>query len=149
MHRAIIIGAMAMSLASVASVRAATTPAEKCAAIKQKAAAKKLTSKLKCFAKAAGKDEPVSFECLTKAEEKFEETFAKADATGGCVNVNDAAFIENGVDTLLFHLLDATNNPPCGFTSIFLLCGGHCPLGSSCQPLFSGGFLIACQCEPF
>ena len=146
--RAIVTGVLAVSLTSVASVRAETTPAEKCAATKQKAAAKKLTSKLKCFAKAAGKDEPVSFDCLTKAEDKFDETFAKADAAGGCVNTNDAASIENNVDTFLSYLLNATNSPPCGFLS-FIQCGGHCPLGSSCRGVFSGGFLIACQCESF
>jgi pantothenate synthetase len=147
-YRVIITGVLAAALVTVPSVRAETTLAEKCAQAKQKAAAKKLSSKLKCYAKAAKQDAALDIECLDKAEEQFNEAFAKAEAVGGCVTTNNAASVENGVDTFLSYLLSATSSPPCSM-QFFNLCGGSCPLGTTCRGLYSGGFLIACQCEVF
>ncbi len=83
--------------------RVAVTKAEKCAETKQKSAAKKLSAKLRCYANAAKKGTGVDPACLAKAETTFTQAFAKAEAAGGCVNTDDAARIETGVDTFVSH----------------------------------------------
>lgn len=73
----------------------------KCAAAKLKAAGKKVSSKLKCQAKAAGSGATVDPACLTKAESKFTQAFLKAEAKGGCTTVGDGAAVEALVDSLV------------------------------------------------
>jgi hypothetical protein len=75
--------------------------ASKCAATKIKRAGDKGGAKLKCHTKAVAKDEPLDAECLTKAEAKLAEAFAKAEAKGGCPTVGDAAVIEAVVDAFV------------------------------------------------
>jgi hypothetical protein len=66
---------------------------------KLSAAGKKASSKLKCHAKAASKGQPADPTCLTKAETKFSQTFAKLDSKGGCVTTGDVATVEMIVDS--------------------------------------------------
>ncbi len=66
---------------------------------KLNAAGKKASSKLKCSAKAVTKGQAADPTCLTKAETKFDQAFAKLDAKGGCVTTADAAAVEMIVDS--------------------------------------------------
>lgn len=95
------------ALSLVATVARAADPGATCAAAKQKAAAKKLSDKVKCHGSAIKKGVEVDAACLSKAEEKFDSAFAKAEAKGGCVTVGDAAAIETLMDSTLTQLLTA------------------------------------------
>jgi hypothetical protein len=77
---------------------AAKDPAAVCSASKRKAAGKKGNAKLKCVAKAAKENSPVDPTCMTKAEDKFDLAFTKADDKGGCTATDDTATIEALVD---------------------------------------------------
>jgi cysteine-rich repeat protein len=85
-------------LAVATPARAGSTPEEKCAAAKMKAVGKKYSAKAKCYAKAFGKSEPVSQDCLGKAEDKFDAAFTKAESHGGCLHVSDVIPLEAKVD---------------------------------------------------
>src|SRR5690242_1578747 len=117
---------------------AATTPGVKCAAAKQKAASKKIASKLKCYAKAAAKAVAVDPTCLGDADTKFGDAIAKADSKGGCVVTNDAPTIENAADACVTSILALTPTAPptCGSTA-YPTCGGTCPAGQICQAFIS------------
>ena len=90
-----------------AAVAVAADPGATCAIAKQKAAAKKLNDKVKCHGKALKKGSPVDPVCLTKAEEKFNASFTKAEDKGGCLTTSDAAAIETIIDNTLAALLAA------------------------------------------
>jgi len=114
------------ALALVSTVTHAADPGAKCAAAKQKAAAKKLSGKVKCHGNAIKKEITVDPACLTKAETKFETSFAKAEAKGGCVTTGDVDAIEALIDDTLAQLLDSlppstttttTTLPPCGISN--------------------------------
>lgn len=83
-----------------------------CANAKQKAASKKLSAKVKCHGTARKKGESVDPACLTKAEGKFNDAFAKAESKGDCATTNDAAEIEALVDDTLASLLAAVSAVP-------------------------------------
>jgi hypothetical protein len=59
------------SLRSPLAAHGHTTPAQKCATAKNKAAAKKAAAKLSCYATATTHATPVDAACLTAAETKF------------------------------------------------------------------------------
>jgi predicted dienelactone hydrolase len=98
--------------ALVADVVIATPPGSvaKCAAAKQKAAAKSASSKLGCYTKATKKGVPVDTACLQKAADKFTSAFAKEDAktAGGCATLGIAASIGPRVDTFVASVVSAT-----------------------------------------
>jgi Big-like domain-containing protein len=96
-------GLVFLLVSGAGQVAAGPDPTAKCTAAKLKAAGKKYDSKAKCHAKAILKNEPVSAECLLKAETKFNAAFAKADAHGSCLG--DASSVESGVDTCLADLI--------------------------------------------
>jgi hypothetical protein len=98
------------SFASLAN--AATDPGVACAVSKQKAAAKKLSAKVKCHGTALKKGIAVDAECLTKAEGKFNDSFTKAEDKGGCVTTGDTAAIEATIDATLANLLAALPSAP-------------------------------------
>ena len=121
--------AVLVLLATVVVAHARVTPAQKCATAKNKAAAKKIESKLKCYQKAAQQAVGVDASCLTTAESKFSQAIAKADAAGGCVISGDAGPIEAAVDSCVNAITTLTPVAPpacptvgdgCGTT-----CGGH------------------------
>jgi len=89
----------------------ASTPAEKCTTAKIKAAGKKYAAKANCYAKAASHSEAVDPACLQKAETKFADAYAKAEAKGGCTTLNDAANIETKVDVCV---ADMVGDLACG-----------------------------------
>src|SRR5205085_3264279 len=96
--------AMLLSINSASPAFADGTP-EKCAATKMKAATKKFASKGKCYAKALGEGTSVSGACITAAEDKFTDAFAKADAAGGCLHEADANAIEATIDASIAQIV--------------------------------------------
>jgi hypothetical protein len=114
----IIVGLMTLSF--VAGLVANGVAAEsKCAAAKVKAAGKKAAAKANCHAKALQKDLPVDAACLSKAEAKFDASFAKADEKNdNCPNTGDAAAVEITVDDFLAELLDQVTTPPTTTTTL-------------------------------
>ena len=90
---------------------AASTPAQKCSGSKIKATSKKASAKLKCHEKAILKGVAVDPECLAKAEEKFTDAFAKAQAKGGCLTTGDTGSIEALVDSFVDDSVAALNPP--------------------------------------
>ncbi len=125
------------------------TAAQKCSLAKQKAAAKFVSDRLKCNASAVKKGVGLDPECLTKAGTKFDDAFTKAEADGQCVEPGSATLVRNGASDFVSFVQSATSQPPCGFTSGFLTCGGSCPLETYCRGIDGGlGIPIACQCQP-
>lgn len=85
----------------------AADPGATCAASKRKAAAKQLSAKVKCYGTALKKGKEVDASCLSTAESKFNNAFAKAEGKGGCATMSDAGDIESLVDDTLAQLLAA------------------------------------------
>ena len=90
---------------------AGPTPAQKCSGSKIKATSKKASAKLKCHEKAILKGVAVDPECLAKAEDKFTDAFAKAEAKGGCLTTGDTGSIEALVDSFVDDSVAALNPP--------------------------------------
>ncbi len=123
LHRGLtlfILGALVLGAGS--PVAAKPTPTQKCTAAKVKAAAKKLSAKLACYAKAATKNAPVDDECLGKAETSFRTAFSKAESKGGCITSGDATAVEAGIEAFVQSLATAL---PDGGTKD----GGKCASG--------------------
>jgi hypothetical protein len=93
-----------------ASLTHAAEPEAICTTSKQKAAARKLGAMVNCHNKAIKKAEPVDTECLAKAQLKFETSFARAEAKGGCATTGDVAAISALVDGWLDELLVAASS---------------------------------------
>ena len=72
--------------------------AASCQKSKLTAAGNKTAGKLKCHATAVKTGTGVSSECLGKVELKFQSSFAKADAKGGCPTPGDDGVVEGAVD---------------------------------------------------
>jgi hypothetical protein len=90
----------ALLAATAGPAVAGVSPAQKCAMAKNKAAAKKVNAKLKCWQKAiAASAANADAECLSTAETKFDAAIQKAELKGGCVRTGDADDIEVSVDT--------------------------------------------------
>jgi len=118
----------------------------KCEASKWKATATKVKAKLACRAKAEKKGGPLDSECVSKAEDKFAASFAKADSKAACTG--DPVAIEATVDALLVGIINQTldvcsrpgtpNGTPCddhiactaGEFCVFGVCQTN---GSTCQ----------------
>jgi len=97
---------------------------EKCAAAKAKAAGKKYVAESVCHAKALAKNQPLSVDCLTKAQDKFSKAFAKVEAKGGCSTLGDVDAIEQTVDVCLLDVVVAVTPRRCT--------DGTCDLGEDC-----------------
>ncbi len=80
--------------AGLAGLADAATDAERCLSSKQKAAGKEGFLFLNCAAKAARKNEAVDPACITKAEEKFDKSWDKAEAKGGCSTNGERGRVE-------------------------------------------------------
>jgi hypothetical protein len=96
--------ALACTLAVVvafgpARVHAKPTPAQRCAAAKNKAAAAKIDRKLKCHSKAILAGSAVDASCLSAAEVKFATAIRKAETKGGCTVTGDLETLEAACDT--------------------------------------------------
>src|SRR5262249_15368781 len=98
-----------LALATLAS--AGGTPDQKCASSKLKAAAKNALDELKCHAKAVKKGVAVDTECIGKAEQKFSDSFTKAEDKGGCATVGDASDVEAIVESAVGAFVAALPDP--------------------------------------
>ena len=130
-------GAMAILLTVMVTFgQAVDKAAVKCSTGKQKAAVKKIGSKLKCHQKANAAGLPVDQACLAKAEAKFSDTVTKIDAKGGCIVIGDEAVIEQAADVCVDAIrgLTPANPPTCG-DGPYPQCGGTCPAGQACRPV--------------
>jgi hypothetical protein len=87
----------------------AATPAEHCTAAKDRAAGKKGAAKLLCHARAALRSKAVDPSCLAKAETRFQEGVARADARVPCPG--DAATLEGQVDDCVDDIAAAIGEP--------------------------------------
>jgi cysteine-rich repeat protein len=92
--------------------RAQSGDALKCAAAKLKAVGKDWQKKLKCHGKAVKDGAAVDGECLTKAETKTSDAFAKAEAKGGCATDGNLFDLNNDSvpDGMVQSVLNQTNN---------------------------------------
>ena len=113
----------------ISTAAIAADPGVTCATAKHKAAVKKLNDKMKCHDKALKTGEAVDTTCLSKAEDKFDASFAKSDDKGGCVTTGDAAAIEAEIDATLANLLAAL--PAAAPTTCDLL-APQCLAGQGC-----------------
>ncbi len=87
---------------------AKTTPEQKCAAAKQKAAGKEIAAELGCYAKATGKALPtVDQLCLDKATGKMSAAFTKA----GTACVGDLTGVQSQVDGCVNQLMATATAP--------------------------------------
>jgi len=94
----------ALLAAGVQPAVAKTTPQQKCAGAKQKAAGKNIAAELGCYSKAAGKGISVDTACLGKATGAFGAAFTKA----GTACVGDQAAVQSQIDGCVNQLLGAT-----------------------------------------
>jgi len=144
MTRTIAIVLLAATLAVPAA--SATDPAVRCSASKLKAAARKASAKLKCYANATLRGLAVDQPCLDKVTAKFNSTWQRIEAAGGCrVTVDDQNDVEGKVDTLASGL--AVTLAPCG--DLGGVCGGSCPFGLVCFEIGTGCFgeTEPCRCH--
>jgi hypothetical protein len=118
---------------TVGPADAATDPGVACAVAKQKAAAKMLSDEVKCHGTALKKGAAVDPACLMKAEAKFDASFVKAEAKGGCVTMSDAATIKpilyGTLDDLLFNIPPTTTTTTlpatCSLDDSYAACGAY------------------------
>jgi hypothetical protein len=121
----------------------ASPDAGSCIASRLKAAARKTSAELKCYAAAAKHGTDVDQSCLTKAEEKFSATWSRIEASGGCAAPEDASTIEFGV---ISYVLNLVLEVSCG--NVGSACGGECPFGLSCFSIVNcQGQVEPCRCH--
>ena len=146
-----VMAVLAVLVVSAGIIYAGGTPEQKCAAAKNKAASKKIASKLRCYQKAFVAGKAVDPACLMAAENKFNTTIPKIENKGGCVVNGDANAIEGTVDTCVNNIValtpvtpttaTTTTTMPCSGTVV----GGYCWFkgiaGQSCNDVCSGASL--------
>ena len=80
---------------------------------------------------------PVDSGCLTKAEQKFSQTWQRIEAAGGCrTSTLSEHDVESRIDALVFNL--AVSLAPC--RELEGVCGGTCPFGLNCFEIGTGCF---------
>jgi hypothetical protein len=118
------VGLAALCLTWVAPGRGAETPGQKCAVAKNKAAAKKVGAKLKCWEQALAKGAAsADMACLMAAETKFTTAIMKAEAKGGCAETGDAGRIESAVDMCVGNLVALAQPVACQVANLVCHCG--------------------------
>jgi hypothetical protein len=116
MKKVVALALVSLAVAAASVAEAGPTPAQKCTGSKLKATGKKAAAKLKCHEKAVKKGVAADPDCLAKAEEKFADAFAKAEAKGGCLTTGDAGSVEGLVDTFVDDAVAALD-PPVSFAT--------------------------------
>ena len=111
------VDACVSSILSALGAGSPPPPPASCLQAKIKAASKKASSKLKCWAKAVGKNTAVDPTCLAKAELKFNASFAKAETKTGCAQLGDASTVETAVDSCVSNLTALLPGPSTTTTS--------------------------------
>ena len=148
--------AFAACLASIAllsgltavSARAAD-PAVNCEVAKQKAAARHISDKVKCDGTASKKGEAVDPACLTKADEKLDASFAKAEAKGGCLREGDAAWAKSANGTTITQMLANVGAAPtlCPVLADDTACQSYRFSGLCTDCVRSGGIALFSLCD--
>ncbi len=100
-----------IAIVSASVAQAASTPAQKCAVAKLKAATRKADAELKCHKKALAAGRAVDAACLEKAQAKFAQAFANAEAKGGCKSEGDAAEVQESEEAFVDDVV-TTLGPP-------------------------------------
>jgi hypothetical protein len=121
--------ALALSLVALVAApvaQAETTPAQKCAAAKLRAATHKVNAELRCQKKALNKAVPVDPECLAKAQAKFEAAFAKAEAKGGCKTEGDAAAVQESAELFVDDVVTTLGPPKSLATDVQPIFSANC-----------------------
>ena len=140
-----------IAAAVLATPAIAATSGELCAAAKLRAASRKARGLVQCHVSGLDDGGTASAGCLAKVQARFAETWARIEARGGCVTMDDEGDVETLVDTFVADLtavLPASTTtsttvtptstcPPltalyCGVSS----CGGFqafCPSGMTCD----------------
>lgn len=142
--RTLVVLLLAACLAAPAG--SAVDPAVKCSAAKLRAAARKASGKLKCYAGATLHGLPTDQPCLDKVEAKFNAVWQHIEAAGGCrASQSDQTDVEMKVDALTGGL--AVSLAPCG--DLGGVCGGSCPFGLHCFEIGVGcyGEPEPCRCH--
>jgi hypothetical protein len=124
---------------------AAGTPGQKCAQAKNKAASKKLASKLKCWQKAIGSGATVDPACLTAAETKYGSAIAKIETKGGCDFPGDGATLEAVVNNAVAALTPFTPASPGVCCTDGFGCWYDAPSGTACSPFTVGAVNSVCD----
>ena len=114
--------------------QAASTPAQKCAVAKLKAATHKAAVELKCHKKALATGRAVDPACLEKAQTKFAQAFANAEAKGGCKSEDDAAAVQESVEAFVDDVVTTVGPPK--------------SLAADVQPIFDAN-CTSCHWGPF
>jgi hypothetical protein len=135
-----------------ASAGLATTPEDRCAAAKLRAAEKRARGLVACEARAALAGGSVDPACVAAVEQKFVLAWERIELRGGCATVGDAAAIESLVDGFVGDLTESlrtttTTTPSTSCpTPTALYCGvsgcaplpALCPSGMTCGTAAEG-----------
>ena len=124
MRMRVALGLALVVLVSAPFSRAASSPEQKCAVAKLKAATKKANAELKCQKKALATGQSVDPACLAKAQARFAQAFANAEARGGCKNAGDAPAVQDTVELFVDDVVTAVGPPK--------------SLSADVQPIFTG-----------
>jgi hypothetical protein len=154
------------------SADAGSSLPETCAAAKQRAAAKRVGSTMKCVAQATAHGTSIDPTCVNKADSKFSDSIAKIESNGGCVVTGDAAVIAGACDSFVNSIAALTPVKPTTSTTATTTsttsttipactpatcggatapeCDGTCPAGMAC--VLSGGHCLGdlgnpCVCD--
>ena len=99
-----------------------------------KAATHKVNSELKCQKKALATGRAVDAACLEKAQAKFAQAFAKAEAKGGCKNEGDAPAVQESAELFVDDVVTTLGPPKSLATDVQPIFDANC---TSCH---SGAF---------
>jgi len=126
-------------------VEAKPTPAAKCAAAVQKAAAKRASAEVACYTKAVAAALPVNGVCLGKAVDAFRAAVTKADNAGGCAFPMAPRFLDAVVDAAVAAVaVVAADLSTTDCTSFGASCGTTCEGHGVCLPRCDGLGMGAC-----
>ena len=108
MRKTIALGVLIVAgtlVGAAGSALAKTTPEQKCASAKQKAAGKEIAAALGCYGKGIPKGLPVDQACLSKARGKYDAAFTKA----GAACIGDGTAVHGQIDGCVSDVLIAAD----------------------------------------
>ena len=111
----------------VASPSLATTPGERCAAAKLRAAGQKAKSLVQCHVQALEVGGPVDAACLARVEGRFASTWSRIVAHRGCEVTDDGDDVEALVDGFVASLVAAVPASTSTTTSTTVTPSSTCP----------------------
>src|SRR5262249_19326797 len=114
--RTLTAGLAALALVAIGGrgAHAIETPGQQCSVAKNKAAAKEIAAKLKCYENATQRGAAVNSTCLSYAEMRFRAAFANADSRGGCVVGDDVGVVEAVARNCVNQAVQRIPAVPCG-----------------------------------